>query len=187
MFKNFYPYERVSNVFDIDYDKLYSLGYKAIIFDIDNTLVHHGEDSTPEIDYLFVYIHKIGLKTLLLSNNDAKRIERFLRNIDSPYIPDANKPKIDNYLKALKILNCKKEEVIFVGDQIFTDIYGANKCKIPNILVDFLRYETETKIGKKRMLEKIILRFYALNKTYRNRIGDISKERNYKNYVLEER
>jgi len=47
MFRLFYPYEYVESVFTIDYNKLYSLGYRGIIFDIDNTLVHHGEDSTP--------------------------------------------------------------------------------------------------------------------------------------------
>ena len=45
MLKNFYPYEYVKSVFDIDYHKLYSLGYRGILFDIDNTLVHHGENS----------------------------------------------------------------------------------------------------------------------------------------------
>lgn len=176
MFKMFYPYEYVTSVFAIDYDKLYSLGYKAVIFDIDNTLVHHGEDSTLEIDNLFRTIHTIGLKTLLLSNNNAERIERFSANIDTLYIAEADKPKVDNYYKAVRLLGCKKEETIFVGDQLFTDIYGANKCGMANILVHFLRHEGETKIGKKRTLEKLILKFYTLNKFCQHRIGDIHRE-----------
>lgn len=176
MIKNFFPYEYMESVFAIDYQKLYSLGYKGVIFDIDNTLVHHGEDSTPEIDDLFREIHKIGLKTLLLSNNDTERIERFLRNIDSPYIPDADKPDTRNYYRALEMLQLKKDEVVFVGDQIFTDIYGANKCGIANILVKFLQYEHETKIGKKRTVEKYILKLYMLSKSYQHRIGDIYQE-----------
>ena len=69
MFKIFYPYEYVKNVFSIDYDKLYSKGYRGLIFDIDNTLVHHGDDSTDEVDELFKYIQQIGFKTIILSNN----------------------------------------------------------------------------------------------------------------------
>ena len=182
-----YPYEYVNSVFEIDYEKLYALGYRGVIFDIDNTLVHHGEDSTPEVDELFRHIHDTGLKTLLLSNNDTQRIERFLRNIDSLYIPDAEKPKVDNYYKAINMLGLNKNEVVFVGDQLFTDIYGANKCGIANILVKFLQYQTETKIGTRRMLEKYILGFYKRNKSCQHRIGDIHKERECIKNVVETR
>ncbi len=175
MLKNFYPYEYVKSVFDIDYHKLYSLGYRGILFDIDNTLVHHGENSTPQIDELFRRLHKKGFKTLLLSNNNQERIERFLANIDSLYISDADKPNTANYAKAVEMLELKKEEAVFVGDQLFTDIYGANRYGMASILVDFLRYENETEFGKRRALEKFILKFYRLNRKYRNRMGNICK------------
>ncbi|MDY2735536.1 YqeG family HAD IIIA-type phosphatase [Intestinibacter sp.] len=173
MLKIFYPYEYVENVFSIDYKKLYDKGYRGIIFDIDNTLVHHGDDSTKEIDDLFQTIQNIGFKTLLLSNNSEKRIKRFIKNIDSLYIHDAKKPNVDNYLKAIEMMNIKKEESIFIGDQIFTDILGANKSQIANILVKYIRLENETKIGKRRHLENLILKFYKRNKSYTHRLGDI--------------
>ena len=173
MLKIFYPYEYVENVFSIDYKKLYDKGYRGIIFDIDNTLVHHGDDSTKEIDDLFQTIQNIGFKTLLLSNNSEKRIKRFIKNIDSLYIHDAKKPKVDNYLKAIEMMNIKKEESIFIGDQIFTDILGANKSQIANILVKYIRLENETKIGKRRHLENLIIKFYKRNKSYTHRLGDI--------------
>ena len=78
MLKIFYPYEYVESVFSIDYKKLYEKGYRGLIFDIDNTLVHHGEDSTREIDELFKEVQKIGFKTLVLSNNSEKRVQKFL-------------------------------------------------------------------------------------------------------------
>lgn len=173
MFKIFYPYEYVESVFSIDYKKLYDKGYRGIIFDIDNTLVHHGDDSTKEIDELFKIIQNIGFKTLLLSNNSEKRIKRFIKNIDSLYIHNAQKPNVDNYLKAIKMMNIKKEESIFIGDQIFTDILGANKSQIANILVKYIRLDNETKIGKRRHLENLILKFYKRNKSYTHRLGDI--------------
>ncbi len=176
MFKMFYPYEHVSSVFAINYEKLYSNGYRGIIFDIDNTLVHHGDDSTKEIDELFVLIGNIGFKTLLLTNNTEERVKRFVRNIDSPYICDADKPKMDGYLKAVEMLGIKKEEALFVGDQMFVDIVGANKSGIANILVDFIRKSGETKIGKKRYLEKAILKIYRKNKRFQHRLGDIVKK-----------
>ena len=176
MFKAFYPYEYVENVFSIDYSKLYKKGYRGIIFDIDNTLVHHGEDSTKEVDELFQIIHNIGLKTLLLSDNSEERIKRFLKNIDSLYIFNAKKPSVTNFLKAIEMMNIKKEEALVIGDQIFRDIYGANKSGIDSILVKYMRYEDETKIGIRRNIEKAVLKLYELNKSYQNRIGDIHKK-----------
>jgi len=57
------------------------------------------------------------------------------------------------------MLDIKKEEAVVIGDQIFTDILGANRSGIPNILVKYMHKKNETKIGKKRYLEKVILRF----------------------------
>lgn len=185
MLKKFYPYEYIESVFCIDYKKLYNKGFRGIIFDIDNTLVHHGDDSTKEIDELFKTIQNIGFKTLLLSNNNEERVKRFLRNIDSMYICDAEKPKIDNYLKAVEMMKLDKKEVVFVGDQIFTDIIGANKSGIANILVKFITTENETKIGKKRQVEKIILKIYKRNKTFQHRLGNIVKGGETKKDVIQ--
>lgn len=178
MLKNFYPYEYTESVFSIDYKKLYQKGYRGIIFDIDSTLVPHGNDSTPQVDELFKIIHSLGFKTVFLSNNGEERIQRFLKNIDSLYISNADKPKTDNYFKAVDMMQIKKEEVVYIGDQIFTDIYGANKSGIDNILVKYICHKGETKIGKRRRAEILILRLYSLSKSSVNRIGDIYKEEN---------
>ena len=101
MLRNFYPSCRVKNVFQIDYAELYENGYRGILFDIDNTLVHHGDDSTEAIDNLFQRIHQTGLKTVMLSNNSEDRIKRFIRNIDTLYVADAGKPNISGYHSTL--------------------------------------------------------------------------------------
>lgn len=177
MLRNFYPYEYVESVFSIDYDKLYRRGYRGIIFDVDNTLVHHGDDSTAEIDHLFRTIHSIGFKTLLLTDNNEERLKRFTRNIETLYICDAQKPNPSSYLKAISLLDMDKKRVVCIGDQIFKDILGANKSGMVSILVKFIRLDTETKIGKRRYLEKIILWFYKHNKSVQHRLGDIDKEK----------
>lgn len=176
MLEKYYPYEYARSVFQIDYQKLYDRGFRGIIFDIDNTLVHHGDSSTSEIDDLFRRIQGIGLKTILLSNNDRERTERFIKNIDTPYICDADKPEPGNYLKAVKLLGIKKEEAVVVGDQIFTDILGANRSKLASILVRFIRLDNEKWIGKRRYLEYAILECWKHNRKYYRRIGDIHIE-----------
>ncbi|EJX18974.1 MAG: YqeG family HAD IIIA-type phosphatase [Staphylococcus equorum] len=166
MKKILFPHAYLESVFDIDFEKVYNLGYEALIFDIDSTLVPHGNDSTDEIDELFKFIHSLGLKTILLSNNSEERIESFNTNIKTSFIPLANKPHKSNYLKAIKMLGVEKSKVLFIGDQIFTDILGANLCGIKNVLVKFLVHEGEIKIGKKRKVENIILKIFTLNQSY---------------------
>ena len=174
MFEKFYPHEYVGSVFVIDYEKIFRKGFRGVIFDIDMTLVPHGEDSTPEVDALFKEIHAVGLKTLLLTNNNETRVKRFTKNIDTLYICDADKPNPAAYLKAVEMLGIKRDEAIFIGDQIFTDILGANKSGLASILVKYVTAHEETDIGIRRRLEKIILKLYSLS-SYRHRLGDILK------------
>lgn len=175
MLKKYYPNQHVHSVFDIDFQKLYDLGYRGILFDVDNTLVHHGDDSNEKINSLFKEIKEIGLKTILVSDNNEERLLRFLKNIDSPYIAEANKPNPQNYIKALEILGITNHQAICIGDQVFKDILGANNSNIDSILVDFIKVSDNEKIGKRRYVEKIILQFYKHNKKF-NSIGDIKKE-----------
>jgi len=177
--KQLFPYEYVESVFAINYTNLYNLGFRALIFDIDNTLVHHGDNSTNEIDNLFKRLYSIGFKTLLLSNNSEERIKRFNVNIGSPYIFDADKPNPSCFIKAVEMLGVDKKEAIVIGDQIFTDILGANRSGIASILVKFIQLDNETKIGKRRQLEKMILRIYSLFNSQKHRLGDVVlQERN---------
>ena len=72
-------------------------------------------------------------------------------------------------------MEIQKAETVFIGDQIFIDIYGANKSGIANILVNYVTAEVETNIGIRRNLEKIILKLYRMSKRYQHRLGDIRK------------
>ena len=176
MLEKYYPYEYAMDVFEIDYPKLYQLGYRGIVFDIDNTLVHHGDDSTKEIDALFASIHALGFQTLLLTNNDEARVLRFIQNIPTQYIYEAGKPDPKCFLEAVEKLGLPKEKVIYVGDQVFTDIIGANAAGLANILVHFIQLPEEKWIGKRRYIEKVILFFYRHNKKYYQRLGNIVKK-----------
>lgn len=176
MFKKYYPSAYVPDVFNIDYKRLYVKGYRGVIFDIDSTLVPHGSDSTPEVDALFRRIHEAGLKTILLTNNDEARVLRFIRNIDTLYLCDANKPDPTGYLKAVEMLDIPKKQAIYIGDQMFIDIVGANRAGVDSILVHYILHEGETKLGIKRNLEKPLMLLYRGNRRCYNRIGDLSKE-----------
>ena len=160
MFKKYYPNQYVEDVFSIDYEALYQAGFRGLLFDIDNTLVPHGKDSTPEVDALFQKIHTIGFQTLLLSDNSEERIQRFNRNIGTLYIAEAGKPDPAAWEKALRMLDLPKEKVITIGDQVFKDILGANHCGMASILVKYIGFYKKEWKGIHRNLERIILWFY---------------------------
>ncbi|MDO4182608.1 MAG: HAD-IIIA family hydrolase [Coriobacteriia bacterium] len=174
MLKEFYPYEYVLSVFDIDFQALFDQGFRALIFDIDNTLVHHGDPCTPEVDALMHKVQDMGFKVLLLSDNTAERIEAFMENFTAPYIDDAGKPNPEAYLRAVDMLGIPKERAVYIGDQVFTDIRGANAAGLPSILVHFIQVPGETKIGKKRYIEKMIVKMWRKNPTYAHRLGSIT-------------
>ena len=123
MLERWYPWGWAPNVFAIDYAKLQALVYKGILFDIDNTLVHHGADATPKVEALFRELDAMGMKTLLLSDNSAERIQRFNKHIGAPYIAEAGKPDPAAYRRGAKMLGLPVEQVVCIGDQVFRDIH----------------------------------------------------------------
>ena len=173
MLGKFYPYEYAPDVYSINYDRLYDQGFRGIVFDIDNTLVHHGDSSNQKTDEFITGLQRKGFKILLLTDNDEERVLRFTKNIDTPYICDAGKPSPDGFLKALDKIELPAEKVVCIGDQIFKDILGANRAGIPNILVHFITALGEKKIGKRRYLEFLILFLYRHDKKSVHRLGDI--------------
>lgn len=160
-FKKFYPDERLTSVYSFDFRKLYSSGYRLLIFDIDNTLVRHGAPADIKSVYLFEKLRKIGFKTCLMSNNSKERVEPFATKVGADYfIYKAGKPSPKSYLKAMRELGVELKNTAFFGDQLFTDIYGAKRLGIRNYVVKPIHKKEEIQIVIKRYLEKIVYYFY---------------------------
>ena len=151
---------KLNSVYEVDFDRLYKKGIRGLIFDIDNTLVPHGADADERIEKLFGELKKMGFKTFLLSNNKLERVKRFNANIRSLYIYKAGKPNAVNYIKAMRMMGTGKENTVFIGDQLFTDIWGAKKAGISTILLNPIDKKEEIQIVLKRYLEKIVLNAY---------------------------
>lgn len=156
----FYPDEYLESVYSMDFESYYAHGYKGILFDIDNTLVPHGAPSHAKVEQLFEKLRKIGFNTCLISNNKEPRVKPFADAIRSNYIYDAHKPSIKNYINAMKIMGTNTKNTLFVGDQIFTDVYGAKNAGIYSILVKPIHPKEEIQIVLKRKLERIVLASY---------------------------
>ena len=164
MLEAFYPGQYVESAYKIPYEKLYRQGICGIIFDVDNTLVPHGAPADERAKKLFEELHTLGYRCILLSNNKEPRVKRFSEDVIwTDYIYKAGKPKPDNYQKAMKMMGTDQKSTIFVGDQIFTDVWGANLAGIRSVLVKpILPWKEEVQIVLKRFLEAIVLLGYRI-------------------------
>ena len=160
MFQTFFPDDYVASTYVIPFEKLYEEGYRGLIFDIDNTLVMHGAPADERAKELFARLKAIGFDCCLLSNNKEPRVKMFNEEIGVHYIFDAHKPSRINYRKVMELMGTNKKTTVFVGDQLFTDVWGAKRTGIRNILVQPIDPREEIQIVLKRKLEKIVLHFY---------------------------
>ena len=156
----FYPKEWLDSTYEIDWEQWKRKGIRGVLFDIDNTLVPHGAPADSRAIALFEKLHALGFQTCLLSNNKELRVKSFADQVHSPYIYKAGKPGVKNYNRAVQEMRLCKEEVLFVGDQLFTDVYGANRAGIYGILVKPINPKEEIQIVLKRYLEAVVLYFY---------------------------
>ena len=110
MFEKFFPDEYLGSTYKIPFEKLYEQGYR-------------GERAKR----LFQRLREIGFESCLLSNNQKKRVEMFNQEIQTHYIYNALKPARKNYLHAMEIMGTDQTNTLFVGDQLFTDVWGAKR------------------------------------------------------------
>ena len=168
LLERFYPDTYLDSTYEIDFEALYKEGYRGVIFDIDNTLVPHGEPADDRSIALFQRLHGLGYKTMLLSNNKEPRVKMFHDGVHSPYIYKAGKPSVKNYKKAMEQMKTTTQNTLFVGDQLFTDIWGAKKAGIRTILVKPIHPKEEIQIVLKRRLEWIVLFLYHREQKKKN-------------------
>ena len=153
-----FPKDYVDSAYGIDFETLYRQGYRGIIFDIDNTLVPHGAPVDERAKRLFARLKRIGYRTILLSNNKEPRVKSFCDAAGADgYLHKAGKPKPSGYRRAMALLGTDEKTTLFIGDQIFTDVCGANLAGIDTILVKPIHPKEEIQIILKRIPEKPVL------------------------------
>ncbi len=172
MFEKLFPMEIADSAYDIDYEALYKDGYRGIIYDIDNTLVPDNAPADDKSCRLISDLKDMGYKCLILSNNDLERVKSFADEVGADYIYKAAKPSVKGYMDAMDKMGTDVKTTLFFGDQLFTDIWGANRAGIRNILVKPIDKRERMHIIFKRMLEKVIMIFYRHSIKYKTAAGE---------------
>ena len=166
MLEIFYPDEMLDSAYGINYEEYYREGFRGIIYDVDNTLVPHGAPADERAKTLFAKLHEIGFTVMLLSNNKEPRVKSFSADVRyADYIFKADKPSPKGYRAAMEKMGTDESTTLFIGDQLFTDVWGAKNAGLKSILVKPIHPKEEIQIVLKRQLEKIVLYFYRKSKT----------------------
>ena len=131
---------------------------KGIVLDVDNTLTTHNNPVPPQssLDWL-ASVKKVGIKLIIVSNNKPPRIEPFAKVLDLEYVANGRKPLTNGINEAVRRLGFEKCDIAAIGDQIFTDIMGANLAGIRSCFVFPIEPETSLPFRFKRTMEKPLL------------------------------
>lgn len=158
MLKYFTYDEYVENFSEVDLQNLYQAGKRLILTDLDNTLV--GSDTpvpTPAVLEWLKQAKGIGFAVKIVSNNNDKRVRIFAQGLDIEaygYVYKPLKYKVKRYMKGYH-----KSEVVFMGDQLLTDIAVARRCKLYAILVRPVKLAADEDITKfNRKIERLIVK-----------------------------
>lgn len=149
------PTKMLRSVTEITPEMIRSMGAKGILLDVDNTLARHGSqipfDGAVEWTYK---MRRAGMKIVIVSNNLKRRVAPFAAQFDLSYVTHGQKPLPCGFNRAKKMIDSKSKDVIVVGDQIYTDILGANLAGMKSILLEPVEHGESLSIWLRRWLEK---------------------------------
>lgn len=134
--ENMMPDEYVTSIEQIDLDRLWRVGCRLILTDLDNTLVPWNHPSVP--DKLSGWLQNAldrGFEVCIVSNNHGPRVAAFARRVQLDFVAGARKPRPTAFVEAMHRHGRVATETVMIGDQLFTDVQGGNRAGLYTILV----------------------------------------------------
>ena len=160
-----YPKEYFEKIEQITIQFLQKSRIKALILDVDNTLIDYNRKITESVINWTKELKAQGIKLYILSNtNQKEKVEEVAKTLEIPYRNLAKKPLKVGFLKVQKELAVEAENIGVVGDQIFTDIIGGNRCNMFTILVEPIDKKDFWYTAWKRPIENKIKNRYRTKK-----------------------
>lgn len=152
------PWMRFGAASEIPYGKLAADGVKAVLFDLENTLIPPGGPFTPEGREVVSAVRSAGLRVAVVSNASAAWVWEELGKEDIPYVAPAGKPGPDGFRRACSLVGVEPQDAVYVGDQLITDVLGAQRAGLRAILVP-PRYDREGRSARfQRRLSRVLVR-----------------------------
>ena len=161
----FYPKGYFNKVSEISLEYLKENKIKGLILDVDNTLIDYYRNISEETINWANSLKENGIKMCILSNSNKKeKVKEVAGKLGLEYTYFGTKPLKRGFKRAKKMLNLENNEIAAVGDQIFTDVIGANRMKMFSILVEPIKEKDILVTLIKRPIENYIKRQYIKTK-----------------------
>ena len=152
-----YPNMLLQSVTAITEQMLKENKINALILDVDNTLINIEQKISEDVKTWVKKMKDCGIKLYILSNtHDKEKVGKVSNALDIPYVNLAKKPFKGGFLKVQNLLQEKPENIAAVGDQIFTDVIGGNRCNMFTILVEPIQKKEYWYTAWKRPIENLI-------------------------------
>lgn len=157
-----YPKAHFNNVREIEIDFLQKNKINALILDVDNTLIDYDKNLEDSTISWAKYLKENGIKLYILSNSNKKeKVKTVAEKLEIEYEYFGKKPLKSGFKKVQKKLQEKPQNIGVVGDQIFTDVLGGNRCKMFTILVEPISEKDIWLTVIKRPIENLIKKRYV--------------------------
>ena len=140
------------SIYTINYKKLKKHGIKCLLFDLDNTIVSYSDKEPDKRLKEFFHHLEDDFKIIVFSNSGKNRLRPFKEKLNVDTAFSCHKPFKKKYKKVLELYRYKETQIACIGDQLITDIFGANRMNFTSILVN--------KIGKKEPIWTRFNRFF---------------------------
>jgi len=151
----------VESIWDINLELLKEKGYKALILDLDNTLLGwRSQNFPPKVQEWLKKAETLAFKRQIVSNSFPRRVRRLSAILGIPFISQGIKPRKKAFAAALKALEAKPEETVVVGDQLFTDVLGGKRMNLFTILVSPIDKNEFFTTRILRIPEKMLLNYF---------------------------
>ncbi len=146
---------------DVTPSFLESIGVRALVIDIDNTLAPYEQDEPDEKTVAwFASLKAHGIKAALISNNGSARVELFNRTLGLYAYPDSKKPSGRSIIDAMEKMGSEPSNTAGLGDQLLTDTLAAHRLGLISIIVPPIKDRTNAFFRFKRLLERPYIRKY---------------------------
>ena len=131
------PKEFKTSFYDIDFKHYYDLGFREILLDIDNTLAPYNNLVLDSKQKEFINnVRNMGFRVFLFSNNSPYNIAPLAKELNIEYMGHVYKPFLSGYKRFFKEYDSDKSKILCIGDQLLTDMLGANRLGLYCIYVD---------------------------------------------------
>ncbi|MBE6142207.1 MAG: YqeG family HAD IIIA-type phosphatase [Erysipelotrichaceae bacterium] len=165
MFKRFIPFATAKNIYEIPMEFYKKLGIEVLMMDLDNTLDSYKLFKPTEKAVMLISdLRENGITPIVVSNNKGKRVKSYADALNIEYVNSARKPFSFKLNKVIKIKNLNREKLLFIGDQMMTDVLACRGAHVRMILTEKLVKEDQWTTH--------------INRLFGNRIRHYLKKRN---------